>query len=393
MLPRAIIMVGALFAIFGRTVVAQESVPARTPHPYSESIPYKPRLFQVGSEKRSKDKNAKDATPAPSQTPNPEQMPGSGPTVVEDSPITIPVSVFNLEGKFLSGLAKEDFKVFVDGPEARVLSVEQRAEPLNVLLVVDTSPSGSEVLESVKKLATKLIGEFSVTDKISVMEFNGQLKELAPLSVDRDASIKAVSKLKMGDGTSLYDISRKIFGEMVPSLSGRTVVIVVTDGVDTTSRGTRYSEALAAAEMSGATVYPIYLDTLQYAQKGKVSMNGVPVFLQQAVQDALARQRPQASSERLADDYTIGKVFLNDLVYLSGGRASDANSLLQNRTPIAATIAEELHQQYYVTFAPVGSAFIGQRKHLKVRLERPGLVLLARGSYIVGSPPSKVSAR
>jgi len=391
MLPRAIIMVGALFAIFGRPVVAQESVPARTPHPYSESIPYKPRLFQVGSEKRSKDKNAKDATPAPSQTPNPEQMPGSGPTVVEDSPITIPVSVFNLEGKFLSGLAKEDFKVFVDGPEARVLSVEQRAEPLNVLLVVDTSPSGSEVLESVKKLATKLIGEFSVTDKISVMEFNGQLKELAPLSVDRDASIKAVSKLKMGDGTSLYDISRKIFGDLVPTLSGRTVVIVVTDGVDTTSRGTRNSEALAAAEMSGATVYPVYLDTFTDAPRPRVSGTNI-ASLPWDVQQVLNSPRfslPGMSKE----SYELGKLYLNDLVYLSGGRASDANSLLQNKTTIAATIAEELHQQYYVTFAPVGSAFIGQRKHLKVRLERPGLVLLARGSYIVGSPPSKVSAR
>jgi VWFA-related protein len=396
MLPRAILIVASVFVIFCHAVAAQEPSPATTPLTYSESIPYKPRLFYVRHEQKVKDKKSKDvqvAPPDPSATPAPEVMPGSGPAVIEDSPVTIPVSVFDTQGKFVSGLKKDDFKIFVDGPETRVLSVDQKDEPLNVLLLLDVSPSGSEVYESVKQLAARLINEFPAGDKISVLQFSDELKELAPLSADHAASIKAISKLKMGNGTSIYDVSRKLFGEIVPTLSGRTAVLFVTDGVDTTSLKTKYSQALVAAEMSGASVYPIYLDTLQFANNIKPNVRGVPPGIQQAVLDALAKQLPRQSPQQMADDYALGKLYLNDLVFLSGGRASEANLLLQNKSPIAGTIAAEIHQQYYLTFSPTGSAFAGQRKHLKVRVDHPNLIVVTRGSYIVGSPPSKIGVK
>jgi hypothetical protein len=196
----------------------------------------------------------------------------------------------------------------------------------------------------------------------------------------------------MGNGTAIYDVSRKLFGEIVPTLSGRTVVLFVTDGVDTTSK-TKYSQALVVAEMSGASVYPIYLDTLQFMNTMKPSVSGVPDVLQQIMRDALARQIPRQPPQQVKDDYALGKLYLNDLVFLSGGRASEADLLLQNKSPIAGTIAAEIHQQYYLTFSPTGSAFVGQRKHLKVRVDHPNLIVVTRGSYIVGSPPSKISVK
>jgi hypothetical protein len=142
MLPRAILIVASVFVIFCHAVAAQEPLPTSTPLPYSESIPYKPRLFYLRHEPKVKDKKSKDvqvAPPDPSATPAPEVMPGNGPAVIEDSPVTIPVSVFDTQGKFVSGLKKDDFKIFVDGPETQILLVEQKDEPLNVLLLLDVS--------------------------------------------------------------------------------------------------------------------------------------------------------------------------------------------------------------------------------------------------------------
>jgi VWFA-related protein len=369
-------------------VGAQEPVSA--PLPYSESIPYKPRLFQVKPEKKKKDK---EAQPVAAVQPLPEKMPSNGPAVKEDSPITLPISVFDEHGNFVSDLVKEDFKVYIDGPEVPVHSVERRDEPLNVLLVIDTSASSTDLLASTKKLAVAMVDQFRPDDKITVFKFADDLNQLTPLTPDRAILKTAIDKVdskKTTGGTSLYDITAKLFGEFVPQLPGRTVVLLLTDGVDTTSRRTRYSEALVAAEKTNTTVFPVYLDTFNAVPRLRMPGSNIgllPWDLQQALTSA--HLSVPGSSEA---EYALGKLYLNDLIYLSGGRALEAKALLEDKAKVATTIADELRRQYYITFSPVGAAYVGQRKHLKIRVDRPNLAVLARGSYIVGSPPSKISA-
>ncbi|HEX6126412.1 MAG TPA: VWA domain-containing protein [Pyrinomonadaceae bacterium] len=370
-------------------ILGQQPASTATPIiPYSESIPYKPRLFQI-SKKKSKDKKDK-ADEVVVHEQQPEQMPGNGPVVKEDSPVTIPVSVFDIRGNFVTGLKKEDFKMYIDGSEVTVLNVEQRKEPLNVLLVVDTSPSGTEVFDAAKKLALATVDQFGPDDKIKVFRFSSSLKELSPLTADRAVVGSALKKVKPGgDGTSLYDITRELFETHVAPLTGRTIVLLITDGVDTTS-STKYSVSLVAAEMTEATVYPIYLDTYSSVRRGRtIITRGLPPELQAAVQSALGNYPPPKGT--LESEYQVGRLYLNDLIYLSGGRAIDVTDLIKGTPKVPVTISDELRQQYYVTFSPVGTAYVGQRKHLKVRVNRPNLAVTARGSYVVGSPPSKVA--
>ena len=380
-----------LFACTGITILGQQ--PAATAVPgitHSESIAYKPRLFRV-SKKKSKDKKDKPDDVLV-ESPQPEQMPGSGPVVKEDSPITIPVSVFDIQGNFVSDLKKEDFKLYIDGTEATVLNIEQRKEPLNVMLVIDTSPSGMDVFDAAKKLALATIDQFAPEDKIRVFRFSSSLKALTPLTADRAVVGNAIRKIKSeGDGTSLYDITRELFEEHVLPLTGRTIVLLVTDGVDTTSR-TRYSLSLVAAEKTEASVYPIYLDTYSSVTRARpIASGSLPPALQAAVQAAIGNHPlPKGTFE---SEYQVGRLYLNDLVYLSGGRAIDAKELINGEPKVRVTISDELRQQYYLTFSPVGSAYVGQRKHLKVRVNRPDLAITARGSYIVGYPPSRLMSQ
>jgi len=382
--PRTTLLAALAFLIMS-TVCAQQPTP--TVVSYSESIPYKPRLFKVKPDKKKQDKNAK-ATPAVQPQPA-EKMPGNGPVVTEDSPITIPVSVFDSQGNFVTDLKRENFKVYIDGPEAVIISVKHRTEPLNVLLVIDTSASSLEVLDSAKRLATSMADQFSANDKISVLRFSDSLKQLVPLTNDQKTIRTAIDKIDekgLSGGTSLYDITAELFDKYVPAPSGRTVVLLLTDGVDTTSRRTRYSEALMEAEKSDVSVFPVYLDTFNAAPRPRVqgiNIASLPWDVQQVLN--AGRFSAPGSSEA---EYALGRLYLNDLVYLSGGRAIDANSLLNGKTKVATNIADEIRQQYYVTYKPAGSAYIGQRKHLKVRVDRPNLAVIARGSYIVGSPPS-----
>jgi VWFA-related protein len=358
--------------------------------PYSESVPYKPRLFKVNPPKKNKDKSTPDTT---TQTAPVEVMPENGPAVKETGPIVIPVSVFDVQGNFIGDLRKEDFKVFVDGLETAVVSVERRDDPLNVLLVIDTSASSTDLLASTKRLATSMVDQFRPADSISVFKFSDQLKQLVPLTADRSAIHAAIDKIdpkkRESGGTSLYDITAALFGKYVAPSSGRTVVLLLTDGVDTTSRKTKYPQALVAAEKAGVTVFPVYLDTFAFAN-AQLNTSGLPIAVQQILRNS-SMGRPTAGASE--EEYALGRLYLNDLVYLSGGRAIEARSLLEGKAKVASTIADELRQQYYVTFTPIGNAHIGQRKHLKVRVNRPNLAVMARGSYIVGSPPSTVTAQ
>jgi VWFA-related protein len=390
-LPRTIFLLGLIVIVLTPGLAQQ---PSPIPLPYSESIPYKPRLFKVKPDKKSKDKDNRTTTTP--QMPQPEQMPGKGPAVKEDLPITIPVSVFDAQGNFVSDLKKEDFKMLIDGPEASVISVEQRSDPLNVYLVIDTSASSTDLLASAMKLGDAIIRQFHDDDKVSVFRFSDQLKQLVPLTTDR-ATLKAAidkidsKKIDRG-GTAIYDVTAELFEKYVAVTSGRTIVIMLTDGVDTTSRSSLYSHALVSAEKSDATVFPVYLDTFVAGPRPRTNdLKGaallpwdVRVFLNTA-----SVGLPGSSQA----EYELGRLYLNDLVYLSGGRAVDAKSLLENKAKVSLTIADEMRKQYYVTFSPVGSAYIGQRKHLKVRINRPDLAVIARGSYIVGSPPSKVATQ
>ena len=67
-----------------------------------------------------------------------------------------------------------------------------------------------------------------------------------------------------------------------------------------------------------------------------------------------------------------------------------ANEIDPESTPGGLTaafegIAEELRRQYNIGYYPSNSGEIGQRKQLKVRVDRPKLVIRSRDSYIVGA--------
>jgi VWFA-related protein len=388
---QAILPVAVILSLACAPVHGQD--PAATPAAgYSESVPYTPRQIRVVNEQAKSKKKDKGDAPVrlPPTPPEPaEQMPGNGPAVNEDMPVTICVSVMDLQGNLVKDVRAGEFKIFVDDSQSEIVSVEQPGGQVNVLLVVDLSPSNSFTLDTAKNVANRIIDQFGPDDQVAVYGFAMQMKAYAPLSTDRARARAAIAKLRIGNGTSLYESVRKLFEREVTNLPGRTVVFLITDGVDTTSRSSRYWDSLVAAERSDAAVYPIYLDSFPTVNSsGPPGVKGLPSQLQGMIPSLGVGPAPGS----FESDYTLGRLYLNDLVFVSGGRAVTANALLQGSARVAAGFKEEFRSQYHVTFRPAGTAYVGQRKHVKVRVARPNLAVVARGSYVVGSPPSKVSA-
>jgi VWFA-related protein len=365
------IILGCVFALSASAQTeSARTIRDATPVNYSESKSYQPREFPA----RAKSKAKKEKKPKKN-----EEAANESPVITAnvspktDGTITIPVSVFGADRRFVANLKQSDFKIFADGEEQEIISTEQRDEPVNLILLIDTSPSTAFRIEEIQAYALSLVERLKPEDKAMIISFDEQTRVGAELTADRVSIAKAIKKLKFGDGTSLYEAVKKTFDKHVSGISGRTAVVLLTDAVDTTSLKATYADSLAAAERTDAAVFPIYFDTFGGSDP-KAAKNNPQL-------QAILRTLIQGSAQGVtAAEYELGKFYLNDISRLSGGRPRAVKDI---KTEIVENIGAELRTQYQVRFRPTNFA-AGQRKQLTVRVNRPNLLVQARGSYIVG---------
>jgi VWFA-related protein len=363
----AFVYSGSCIILVQSNYLAQQSDNTKSDVGFTESTPYIPRVFE-DSNKSKKHKKKKNAPKEDLQTTQPVAEQLSAITEV-----TLPVSVFDMRGGFITGLQKSDFKVFVDDRECNVDAVETKDQPLNIILLIDTSPSAYFQIKDLQNYALAVVDQLRPQDKVMVVQFNIGMKAMTELGNDHKVITKAIGNIKSDDGTSLYDAINEVFSEKLNTIAGRKALIILTDGVDTTSEKSDYEKSLKVAEKSNTTIYALYFDTYQQSI-GLSRINRLPVQLQGMV--------PGPGRGATQAEYENGKRYLNDLINLSGGRAIRAETPAKGQKANPSKIAREIELQYYVTFRLPQPTYIGERKQLKVRVDRPGLAVLTRGSYV-----------
>jgi len=223
------------------------------------------------------------------------------------------VTVKDSNGQLIGSLNKSDFAVSDNGvPQNIALFERQTEQPLSVAMLVDTSAStGIELryeLDSVSKFFKALILEGNPDDTAALYSFNWQVTLLRGYT-RRFASLdQSLKQLKSEGGTSMYDAiylaSREL--ELRP---GRHVMVLVTDGGDTTSNKD-FHQALEAAQLADTVLYPILvvpitndagrniggenaLTTLAAGTGGRVFTPSVGAQLDTAFADILRELRTQ----------------------------------------------------------------------------------------------------
>lgn len=201
-----------------------------------------------------------------------------------------------------------------------------------------------------------------------VIEFAWNVHVLTDVTTDRQKIYKAIKKADFGDGTSLYDAVNNALKKRLSKIEGRKAIVLFTDGVDTTSDAATYDSTLNLAEESDVTIFPIYYNTFSDNNRRNGGILNIPF--------------PRSGTTR--SEYAVGKKYIDDLAAVTGGRVFPAESTPGGLTGAFEGIAEELRRQYNIGYYPQEAGQIGQRKQIKVRVNRPNLVIRARDSYIVG---------
>lgn len=358
-----------------------ESKPSKLPPVYV--TPKQQRELLKERNKNAKKSDKSDKSKVIEDKSNTAQAIGEGEDeiTVETNLVTIPVSVFDRNGLYIPNLQKSDFKVFENGKEQQLELFETTDKPFTVILLIDTSPSTEYSIDEIREAAIAFTNQLKAQDHVMVIEFDGNVQVLTEATNDRQKIQKAINKADFGNGTALYDAMDFSLRKRLEKVTGRKAIVVFTDGVDTYSRKGTYDSTLYLSQESDAMIFPIYYNT--YLKNngiggGTVMSNPFPNI---GIMGAPPRNTGQGLS---AEEYALGKKYLEDLAASTGGRVFRPESTPGGLTAAFEGIAEELRRQYNIGYYPEEPGKKGEQKKVRVRVNRSNLVIRARDSYIVG---------
>ncbi len=301
--------------------------------------------------------------------------PDDGETLrIETNLITIPVSVFDRNGLYIPNIRQSEFKIFEDGVEQEIAYFSTTDKPFTVALVLDVSPSTAYKIEEIQRGAAAFVDQLQPQDRVIVIEFDHGINVRTKPTNDRELIYKAIKKASFGNGTSLYNAVDEAVRKQLAAIPGRKAVVLFTDGVDTTSRKNSYDSTLQYVEESDSMIFPIYYNT--YYDNRPRNAGRFPDIFGGGIISGIS-----------AEEYALGREYLDDLADATGGRVFRPESTPGGLIRAFEGIAEELRRQYNIGFVPKDEGKKGQRKSIRVRVERPNLHLRARDSYIVGGAP------
>lgn len=273
--------------------------------------------------------------------------------------VTVPVSVVDRDGRHLTGLRREDFRVYEEGVEQQVAFFNSVEQPIFVVLLLDTSGSMAQSLPALKEAAAAFVRQLRPQDSALPVSFDSRIRTpLRGPTGDQRLLAAAINDMRPGagalSGTGLYDavdfVNRRLFRP-----DSRNALILFTDGGDTGSGATRKGTLYAAAEVN-ALVYTVYYDPLDLGPAAKLKR--VPP--------------PDKSYIRALAEKTGGRFF----------EPKDPEKM--NRT--MGAIADELRQQYSLGYYPKEKGPAEQQRRIKVRVNLPKAAVRARDSYVYRPP-------
>ncbi|MEP6788729.1 MAG: VWA domain-containing protein, partial [Acidobacteriota bacterium] len=178
----SLIIVGTLaIAAFGQSSTSSRPRVAPTPTPPTlgndtyKSQPPQGAPVLVGAKNR------------PSPTPTPTMGGDDNEVIkVETNIVTLPVSVLDRDGRFISGLGKNDFKIFEDGVEQKVDYFQSVEQPFTVILLLDVSPSTQFKINEIQDAAITFINQLRSGDRVGVIAFDESVHVLSPVTGNRN---------------------------------------------------------------------------------------------------------------------------------------------------------------------------------------------------------------
>jgi len=250
------------------------------------------------------------------------------------------------DGKMISGLKAEDFQVFEDNKPQTVDYFNDWTKesdiPHTIALLIDTSGSVKARLEYEKKTAVEFFRNVLRENKdlALIIQFDKEVNLVQDFTEDIDRLTAALDSLRAGNATALYDAIYLAVEEKLKQETGRKVIVIITDGTDTSSK-IKEREAIEVAQRNDVLIYGI-------------GVRGTDVV-----------------------SFDVLKKFSRD----TGGNFFSPGFRFEEIREAFRAIGEELKGQYSLAYRTTNPKRDGSFRRIDLRCKVPGVNIKARRGY------------
>ena len=265
--------------------------------------------------------------------------------------VPVPTTVVDSRGVAIANLRLEDFELSVDGQPKPISDITRAETPVRMAMLFDNSGSLDASRDFEKRAAVRFFGNvMRPADQAAIYSVSTNIELSQPMTSNVALLERTIESFGKPEGaTSLYDAIFQALAYLKP-YKGRRVIVIVSDGRDTTSRYDHDFEA---------TLQKLSADECQ------VYVVQTGVYDNANVRDLAAERRMQEFSAQ------------------TGGAAYIPKSV-DDLDNAFAQISADLAQQYILSYYPASDKRDGKYHLISVRVKpQPNARIRARKGFLV----------
>ncbi len=321
---------------------------------------------------------------------------------LETREVVIPLIAYDVDGKYVDDLTPKDVLVLEDGEPRPVADLKR--EPANIVLVLDQSneigtfkngPSeryksdNRPIWESGKdyrvvanpttrEFAEKFVSQLSPRDYISIIQYYDRVQTIQDWTNDPKQAIASLnSKYRVGIRASFYDALKLAADKLQTRQQGRRVVVLVSDGLDSSSKADR-AKAMQALARSRASIFVV-----GWSEALKTEIEIAMRWMTANEEQNLAGAKRYLELRRHIPKIEGAAVELRSLAESTGGEMwlpATHEELIKTWRPLAS----EIGAQYSLAFVTERKPSLEDLRSIRVIPARQGVSVRSRNSYYVG---------
>ena len=302
--------------------------------------------------------------------------------------MNVDVSVTDAKGNFVAGLSRGQFHVFDEGAEQPITNFSSIDVPVQILLLVETSPAVYLIHREHLAAAYLLLDGLAPADAVALAGYDDALHPLLPFSTDKAGVARALGEVRYTLGSARLNLYQSLSRALdaLAAMPGKRAIVLLSTGLDETAAGSDGGsgendwENLAAQLRSrGVVVYPVAL-----GGELRKPANGGAATLEPGTAAALVRTGFERADRAL-----------REMAQLTGGIASFPREA-SDFSRIYRRISSALRHEYSLGFVP--PSHDGKVHHIEVKVldargrqlapgtGRSGYQLQARPEYVAPAP-------
>lgn len=256
-------------------------------------------------------------------------------------------TVVDKKDRLVGALTRNDFDVYEDGVAQKIeffsFAGEIESPPLTIVFLLDTSgslkPKMSQAIETASEFFESVLRPNK--DIAALIQFDSSVTLIQDFTADVKRLQAALNSVRAGGSTALFDAVYLGIREKLTNETGRRVLVILSDGDDTSSKTTE-KEAINAAQKSDVVIYSIGI-----------------------------RDR----------EFPANFGALKDISRATGGEFFNPTKKLADLQQAFSTINNNIKNQYNISYRSTNQARDGAFRQIRIRVKKDGLKARHRAGY------------